>query len=124
MTKIVRNGHRISQIPGPCVVLPLSLDGFSRRRPGEPANNRCRYRVHSHSRLQSLQREAKATAMEKEQLDGRTKRRYYIVAFCFALVIDLLFSFARDAPYRPSLVGLAIMIASVLYFVHSWIRER
>jgi len=62
--------------------------------------------------------------MEKEQLDGQTKRRYYIVAFCFAVIIDLIFSFARDVPYRPSLVGLAIMIASVLYFAHSWIRER
>ncbi|MFT5448565.1 MAG: hypothetical protein ACI9DC_003750 [Gammaproteobacteria bacterium] len=62
--------------------------------------------------------------MEKEPLNGRTKRQYYIVAFCFAVVIDLVFSFMRDVPYRPSLVGLAIMIASVLYFAHSWIRDR
>ena len=62
--------------------------------------------------------------MEQEQLDGRTKRQYYVVAFCFAFMIDLAFSFFQGEPYRPSLVGLAIMIASVLYFAYSWIRER
>jgi len=59
-----------------------------------------------------------------EKLSGQQKRQYYVVAFCLAVGIDLLTSFIRDAPYRPSLVGLAIMIAAVLYFAASWIRER
>ena len=62
--------------------------------------------------------------MAEEKLSGRQKRQYYVVAFCFALAIDLFTSFIRDAPYRPSLVGLAIMIAAVLYFAVSWIRDR
>ena len=64
------------------------------------------------------------TFMADEKLSGQQKRQYYVVAFCFAVGIDLLTSFIRDAPYRPSLVGMAIMIAAVLYFVASCIRER
>jgi hypothetical protein len=62
--------------------------------------------------------------MTEEKPDGRTKRQYYIVAFCFAVLIDLSFAFVRDVSYRPRLVGLAVMIAAVLHFAHSWIRER
>jgi hypothetical protein len=64
------------------------------------------------------------SAMAEEKLNGQQKRHYYVVAFAFALGIDLVTSFLRDAPYKPSLVGLAIMIAAVLYFAVSWIRER
>ena len=64
------------------------------------------------------------TFMADEQLTGRQKRQYYSVAFCLAFCIDLATSLIRDTPYRPSLVGLAIMIAAVLYFAVSWIRER
>ena len=62
--------------------------------------------------------------MTDEKPSGRQKRHFYIVAFCFALGIDLVTSLLRDAPYRPSLVGLAIMIAAVLYFAISWSRDR
>ena len=62
--------------------------------------------------------------MVDEKPSGRQKRQYYVVAFCFAVGIDLLTSFMRGIPYRPSLVGTAIMIAAVLYFAASWIRER
>ena len=62
--------------------------------------------------------------MADKKPTSRQKRQFYIVAFCFALGIDLVTSLIRDAPYRPSLVGLAIMIAAVLYFAISWIRER
>ena len=62
--------------------------------------------------------------MADEKLSGRQKRQYYVVAFAFAVGIDLVTCLLRDAAYRPSLVGLAIMIAAVLYFAVSWIRER
>ena len=62
--------------------------------------------------------------MADEKPSGKTKRQYYIVAFCLAIGVDLLTSFMRGIPYRPSLVGMAIMIAAVLYFAYSWIRER
>ena len=62
--------------------------------------------------------------MAEEKLSGQQKRHYYVVAFAFAVGIDLVTSFLRDVPYKPSLVGLAIMIAAVLYFAASWFRER
>ena len=55
---------------------------------------------------------------------GHEKRKLYVMAFVIALSIDLVLSMVRDTPYTPSLVGLAIMIASVLYFAYSWLRER
>mgnify|MGYP006919388979 CR=1 FL=1 len=62
--------------------------------------------------------------MAEEKLNGQQKRQYYVVAFVLALGIDLVTSFLRGIPYRPSLVGLAIMIAAVIYFAASWFRER
>ncbi len=62
--------------------------------------------------------------MTEEKLSGRQKRQYYVTAFCFAVCIDLVMDLLRGVAYRPSLVGLAIMIAAVLYFAVSWIRER
>jgi hypothetical protein len=62
--------------------------------------------------------------MTNEKPNGRQKRQFYIVAFCLALAIDMLTSFLHDIPYRPTLVGLAVMIAAVLYFAVSLIRER
>ena len=55
---------------------------------------------------------------------GREKRKLYVMAFVIALSIDLILSIVRDIPYKPSLFGLAIMIASVLYFAYSWLRDR
>jgi hypothetical protein len=55
---------------------------------------------------------------------GQEKRKLYVMAFVIALSIDLVFSFVKGVPYKPSLLGLAIMIASVLYFGYSWLRNR
>ena len=62
--------------------------------------------------------------MAGEQPTGAQKRAFYVTAFCIALGIDVAISLSRDEAYRPSLVGLAIMIASVLWFAWSWMRER
>ena len=55
---------------------------------------------------------------------GAEKRKLYVMAFVIALSIDLILSIVRDMLYKPSLFGLAIMIASVLYFAYSWLRDR
>tara|TARA_R110001606_G_scaffold59364_1_gene141175 strand:+ start:339 stop:542 length:204 start_codon:yes stop_codon:yes gene_type:complete len=55
---------------------------------------------------------------------GREKRRIYVAAFIIALAIDVVVSMTRGMPYQPSLIGLAIMITSVLYFLWSWLRDR
>lgn len=52
------------------------------------------------------------------------KRGFYVVAFCIAFGVDLALSLGRGLPYRPSLVGLAIMITAVIWFVWSLLRER
>ena len=61
---------------------------------------------------------------EDGKRSGGEKRKLYVMAFVIALSIDLIVSIVRDMPYKPSLVGLAIMIASVLWFGYSWLRER
>ena len=55
---------------------------------------------------------------------GREKRRLYVIAFIIAFAVDFLLSFYRGEAYRPTMIGLAIMIASVVYFAYSWFRER
>ena len=55
---------------------------------------------------------------------GSQKRAFYVTTFCIALGVDLVISVVRAVPYRPSLIGLAIMIAAVLWFAASWIRDR
>lgn len=52
------------------------------------------------------------------------KRRIYVIFFCVAFFVDLVISTFRGEMYRPTLFGLAIMIASVLFFLWSWIRSR
>ncbi|HAA91841.1 MAG TPA: hypothetical protein DCS82_10370 [Rhodospirillaceae bacterium] len=59
-----------------------------------------------------------------EKPSEEEKRRIYIIFFCVALVVDLGISTFRGEAYRPTLFGLAIMIASVLFFLWSWIRSR
>ncbi len=55
---------------------------------------------------------------------GRERRRFYAIAFAVAFGIDLALSMARGDAYRPTLIGLAIMITAVLFFVYSLFRER
>ena len=62
--------------------------------------------------------------MSLEQPTGAQKRRFYVAAFCIALGIDLVVSVSRGVAYRPSLIGLAIMITAALYFAWSWLSER
>ena len=62
--------------------------------------------------------------MSEDSLTPKQKRQYYIVAFCIALGIDVIAALVRGDDYQPSLIGSAIMIAAVLYFAVSLIRER
>jgi hypothetical protein len=52
------------------------------------------------------------------------KRVVYVVFFVIAFVVDLVLGLLRDGTYRPTLIGLAIMITSVLFLVYSFIRGR
>jgi hypothetical protein len=54
----------------------------------------------------------------------RDKRRVYVVFFCMAFFVDLAVSTFRGEMYRPTLIGLAIMIAALLFFLWSWLRHR
>ena len=52
------------------------------------------------------------------------KRRAYVLWFCIALAVDVAWSLSTSTPYRPSLVGLAIMITAVLFFAWSLLKKR
>jgi hypothetical protein len=54
----------------------------------------------------------------------RQRRKFYIVAFVLAFAIDLAMATFRQSDYRPTLIGLAVMIAAVLFFAYSWFRYR
>lgn len=62
--------------------------------------------------------------MAEERQSPRAKRRFYAVAFAVAFGIDLTMGFVNGGGYRPSLVGLAVMITSALFFTYSLIRDR
>jgi hypothetical protein len=62
--------------------------------------------------------------MLNEKPTTKQKRQYYVITFCFALGIDFLTSWMRGIPYHPTLLGMAIMIAAVLYFAVSLFRDR
>jgi FtsH-binding integral membrane protein len=55
---------------------------------------------------------------------AREKRRMYVIFFVIAFLVDLVVGLVRDGTYAPTLVGMAIMITAVLFFVFSLIRER
>lgn len=62
---------------------------------------------------------------EKKKPSGEEKRKLYVLAFCIAAGIEVFrYAFGGAGPYQPTLIGLAIMIAAVLYFAYSWISER
>lgn len=52
------------------------------------------------------------------------KRRVYIIFFFGAFLIDLIFGLVQFGTYRPTLIGLAVMITAALFFVFSLIRDR
>jgi hypothetical protein len=52
------------------------------------------------------------------------KRRVYVVFFLIAFAIDLAIGLVREGTYVPTLVGSAIMITSVLFYVYSCFRDR
>jgi hypothetical protein len=55
---------------------------------------------------------------------GEEKRRVYALFFCGALLIEVLLALTRDGPFRPTLIGTAVIITAALFFIYSWIRER
>jgi len=55
---------------------------------------------------------------------GEEKRRVYLTFFLIALVIEVVLGLTRDGPFRPTLIGSAVIITSALFFIYSLIRER
>ena len=62
--------------------------------------------------------------MSLDNPTGREKRRAYLVWFCIALAVDVLWNVMAGRAYQPSLIGLAIMITAVLFFFWSLLTER
>jgi len=62
--------------------------------------------------------------MSEDKPNPAGKRKFYIIAFFVALGIDLLSSLMRGGEYRPSLIGLAVMITAALFFTFSLLRDR
>lgn len=52
------------------------------------------------------------------------KRRIYIVFFLVAFGVDLAIGLVRYGAYKPTLIGMAIMITAVLFLAYSLLRER
>lgn len=52
------------------------------------------------------------------------KRRVYVIFFFGAFLIDLIFGLVQFGMYRPTLIGLAVMITAALFFIYSLIRDR
>lgn len=52
------------------------------------------------------------------------KRRVYVIFFFGAFLIDLIFGLVQFGTYRPTLIGLAVMITAALFFIYSLIRDR
>lgn len=61
---------------------------------------------------------------EKKKPTGEEKRKLYVLAFCIAGGIEVFRYAFSSGPYQPTMIGLAIIIAAVLYFAYSWIMER
>jgi hypothetical protein len=55
---------------------------------------------------------------------GVEKRRVYVTFFLIALAVEVLMALTRDGPFRLTLIGAAVMITAVLFFIYSLIRER
>lgn len=55
---------------------------------------------------------------------GAEKRRVYLTFFLIALAVEVLLALTRDGPFRLTLIGTAVMITAVLFYIYSLIRER
>ena len=55
---------------------------------------------------------------------GAEKRRLYLIFFLVALAVEVLLALTRDGPFRPTLIGTAVMITAVLFYLYSLLRER
>jgi hypothetical protein len=55
---------------------------------------------------------------------GAEKRRVYLTFFLVALSIEVFLALTREGPFRPTLIGTAVMITAALFFIYSLIRER
>lgn len=66
--------------------------------------------------------------MAGEAGDGKPtvqqKRRMYVIFFVGAFLIDLVFGLVQFGTYRPTLLGLAVMITAALFYVISLLRGR
>lgn len=66
--------------------------------------------------------------MAGEAGDGKPtvqqKRRMYVIFFVGAFLIDLVFGLVQFGTYRPTLLGLAVMITAALFYVISLVRGR
>lgn len=63
-------------------------------------------------------------ADEKDKPSGAEKRRLYAIAFCVAGGIEYYRYIFRDDEYRITLIGLAVMIAAVVFYAFSLLRDR
>lgn len=55
---------------------------------------------------------------------GAEKRRVYLTFFVIALAIEVLLAMTRGGSFRLTLIGSAVMITAVLFFIYSFFRER
>ena len=62
--------------------------------------------------------------MHDDKPDPAIKRKFYLIAFAVAFSIDYFVGMAKGGEYQPSLIGLAVMITSALFFIYSLIRNR
>ena len=62
--------------------------------------------------------------MDENKTDPKAKRRFYLIAFAVAFGIDYFMATMRGEEFKPSLIGLAVMITAALFFAYSLIRER
>ena len=62
--------------------------------------------------------------MDDDKPNPATKRRFYLIAFAIATTVDYFAGMVTGGGYQPSLIGLAVMITSALFFFYSLIRNR
>ncbi len=60
----------------------------------------------------------------KDKPTGQDKRRLYLIFFCIAAGVELVRYAWSIGDYRPTMVGLAIMITGGLFYAYSWITDR